>query len=337
LGILAVTVFQKGLTMNRSMSAGLSLAAVMLFFAGSLVLAQDAAAKKPEAPAANAGAKQPAAKPLSLKSPYRPLAPGVLISIDPMQKLEDTVSRHDVLSLTAIDPKFDWAKDIAFHRDVSVLQFQFKPMRMIWVDIPQPSGMMQRKLIWYMVYVVTNTGKVMHPVQNEKLPYDTVEKRELFKIETVDQPVRFTPEFLLEGHQHMAENKGFTKFYPDRVIPVAMEAIRKREDPNRKFLTTVEMCRDIAVGESFWGAATWEDTDPRIVRFSVYVFGLTNAFRWKDDPAEVKPGDPPLKGRKLYKKALKLNFWRPGDQYYEHEEEIRYGIPGGVDYEWVYK
>ena len=92
------------------------------------------------------------------------------MSIDPMRTLDETVSRHDVVGLLAVDPKFDWAKDIAFHRDVWVLKFQFKPMRMIWVDIPQPGGFMQRKLIWYMVYVVTNTGKIMHPVEDVNCP-----------------------------------------------------------------------------------------------------------------------------------------------------------------------
>ena len=110
-----------------------------------------------------------------------------------------------------------------------------------------------------------------------------------------------------------------------------------REDPNRKFLTSVEMCREIAVGETLWGVATWEDIDPRIVRFSVYVSGLTNAYQWKDEPGEYKPGESTLAGRKLYRKMLKLNFWRPGRPVFEHEEEIRYGIPGGVDYEWVYR
>jgi hypothetical protein len=324
--------------MNRSMSVGTWLAAVMWILAWSQGHGQDAAAPKaPAQPAANAVQQPPAAKPLITKSPYRHLAPGVLISIDPMRTLEETVSRHDVVGLLAVDPKFDWAKDIAFHHDVWVLKFQFKPMRMIWVDIPQPSGFMQRKLIWYMVYVVTNTGKLMHPVQDVKLPYDTFEKKELFDVKLVDQPIHFVPEFLLEGHQHMKDDEGFTKAYPDRVIPVAIDPIRLREDPARKFLTSVEMCRDIAVNESLWGVATWEDVDPRIVRFSTYVFGLTNSYRWKDEPGEYKAGESTLAGRKLYRKTLKLNFWRPGDQYFEHEEEIRYGIPGGVDYQWVYR
>jgi hypothetical protein len=288
-------------------------------------------------------AKPPAAKPPVIKSPYRKLAPGVLQTVDPMRALGESVSRHDVVALLpadsklAADPKYDWVKGVPFHQDVWVLDFKFKPVRMIWVDVPQPSGMMQRKLIWYMVYSVTNSGKVMHPVEDVPLDYETFDKKMLYQVKMEDRPVRYLPEFLLEGHQRMEDGKGFVKYYPDRVIPVALDPIRQREDPNRKFLTTVDMCRELAVGETQWGVATWEDVDPRIVRFSVYAFGLTNAYKWKDDPKEVKPGDPVGKGRKLYRKLLKLNFWRPSDPYYEHEEEIRYGIPGGVDYEWVYR
>jgi hypothetical protein len=313
--------------MNRSMCVGTWLAALTLVLACSAGYGQDAAGD----------AKQPAAKPLVLTSPYRQLAPGVLISVDPMRTLEESVSRHDVVGLLAVDSKFDWAKDIDFRRDVWVLKFQFKPMRMIWVDVPQPTGKMQRKLIWYMVYEVTNPGKVMHPVEDVKLPYETAEKKLLYEVKAVDRPVRFAPEFLLEGYQNMKDDEGFTKLYPDRPIPVAMEPIRLREDPKRKFLTSVDMCREIAVGESLWGVATWEDVDPRIVRFSVYVSGLTNAYRWTDEPGGYKPGDSAMAGRRLSRKTLKLNFWRPGDPYFEHEEEIRYGIPGGVDYEWVYR
>jgi hypothetical protein len=325
------------------MSVGTWLAAAMLVLAWSQGHGQDAApadAKEAVKPAAKEPAKpvaKPVAKPLNVKSPYRKLAPGVMISIDPMRMLEETVSRHDMVGLLAVDQKFDWAKDITFRHDVWVLKFEFKPMRMIWVDVPQPSGFMQRKPIWYMVYAVTNTGKQMHPVADVKLPYETADKKQLVDVKLVDQPVRFVPEFVLVGHQYMKDNEGFTKAYPDRVIPVAMGPIREREDPKRKFLSSVEMCRELAVGETQWGIATWEDIDPRIVRFSVYVFGLTNSYRWKDEPSEYKAGDSALAGRKIYRKVLKLNFWRPGDQFHEDEKEFRYGIPDGVDYEWVYR
>lgn len=283
------------------------------------------------------------AKPLDIqpveKNPNSPLAPGVMITIEPDVDLGDTVSRHDVVELLAVDKDFNWAKNVDFRREVWALQFKFKPVRMISVDVPQPSGMMQRKLIWYMVYSVTNTGKIMSPVKDASLPYENelANKEKTYEIKTVDKPIRFIPEFLLEGRNRMKDSDGFTKFYPDRVIPVADAAIQLREGYGQKLNTSVEMNRDIAVGQTVWGVATWEDIDPKVVRFSIYVTGLTNAYRWKDTPGEYKEGDAIGKGRKLTRKTLKLNFWRPGDEYFETEEEIRYGIPGRVDYEWVYR
>ncbi len=260
---------------------------------------------------------QPAAE----KGPFRHLAPGVLEDVDPAKQLEESFSRHDVVELLAFDPKFDWAKDVAFRRDIWALEFQFKPMRMIWIDIPQANGLMRRTLVWYMVYSVTNPGKVMHPVKDADNTYN---------VETVDKPVRFIPEFLLRSPE-------YKKTYPDRIIPLAVAPIRMREDRKRRFYTTVEMCREIAVGETVWGVVTWQGIDPRIDRFSIYVQGLTNAYRWRDTPGAYKKGDPIGTGRRLARKTVKLNFWRPGDEYFEHEREIRYGVPGGVDYEWVYR
>jgi hypothetical protein len=267
------------------------------------------------------------------------LAPGVMIAIEPSADVGETVSRHDVVELLAVDKSFDWAKNIDFRREIWALEYKFKPVRMISVDVPQPSGMMQRKLIWYMVYSVKNTGKIMVPVKEAALAYENnlADKQKVYEIKTVEKPIHFVPEFLLEGHNRLKDDEGFTKVYPDRVIPVAAAAIQTREGYGQKLLTPVEMNRDIAVGETVWGVATWEDIDPKIVRFSIYVIGLTNAYRWNDTPGEAKAGDAVAKGRQLLRKTLKLNFWRPGDEYFETEEEIRYGVPGRVDYEWIYR
>ena len=40
------------------------------------------------------------------------------------------------------------------------------------------------------------------------------------------------------------------------------------------------------MGETVWGVATWQDVDPNNVWFSVYVEGLTNAYKFSDDPAK---------------------------------------------------
>ena len=66
---------------------------------------------------------------------------------------------------------------------------------MIEVDVPQASGKMQRKLIWYMVYRVTNRGSAMQPKGTE-------DKfgRETYEVEKVQFPTRrFIPHFVLEN------------------------------------------------------------------------------------------------------------------------------------------
>jgi len=318
--------------MKRLMSGKIWLAGIVVAAGGALALAQDAA---PKAAAVPPVAKPPAAAAPAApaRTPHRPLAPGVLQRIDPSRQQDETYSRHDIMELLAVDPNFEWAKDATVRHDIWALEFQFKPMRLIWVDVPQPNDVMRKTLVLYLVYTVSNTGKVMHAVEQDNTEPKT------FKVEASERPVRlFVPEFLLASRED-------DRAYRDRVIPVAAAAIQVREDRTRRLYTTPEMTRKIGVGETIWGVATWDvdmdgtgqGIDPRIDRYSVYITGLTNAYRWKDDPSAFKVGDPPGKGRKIVYKRLKLNFWRAGDEYFPHEKEIRYGIPGDLDYEWVWR
>lgn len=254
---------------------------------------------------------------------FRQLAPGVMKVVTPEVLVEETFSRHDVVELLAVDSEFEWAKETPFRRDIWGLEFQFKVLRMIWVDIPNPeTDRMQRKQVWYLVYSVTNSEKVLSPVRQDDGTW---------KVERVARPLTFIPQFQLEVPR-------FNKVYPARLIPVAMGPIRMREDPNRRFLNTVEMSQQaIQPGETVWGIATWMDVDPRTNYFSIYVRGLTNAYRWRDEPDAFQEGDPLGKGRRLSRKTLKLNFWRPGDEFSPHEGEVRYGAPGSLDYEWVWR
>ena len=304
------------------------------WFTGSLLLTmaclQCGTAAEPAAKAATVvAAEKPyvlpevgAAKPTMVRpGPFRPMSPGTMKTIDPLREIDETVSRHDVVELLAADGKLDFAKNVAFRRDIWALEFKFKPLRMIDVDLPQPSGFMQRKPIWYLIYSISNNIKTMHPVRAEDGTYN---------IEYVDAPVHLSPGFLLHS---VSSNK----WYPERDIPAALAAIRTREDPNRAFCNMAQIPRDLKVGETVWGIATWEDIDPRTERFSIYVSGLTNAYRWSDDAGKFKTGARLGTGRHLVQKTLKLNFWRPGDEYNPTEREIRFGVPGELDYEWVYR
>ncbi len=301
--------------------------------------------------------RQPKRRP---RGPVRRLAPGVLTNIDAERQKEESVSRHDIVEIIAVDPDYSvrpWTKgrsmvkDVVFTHDIWALEFAFKPLRQIEVDVPDlETGRMVRKLVWYLVFNVRNSGKVLKRAAASDDPTDVTAE----VVET-EEPVRFIPNFVLMNWETGTQ-------YPDRYIPVAIPYIEQREDPNRPLLSTVEIAGDIPVStdeedHTLWGVATWEDLNPRMDFLSIYVSGLTNAYRW-DDAREgnryvYRPGDPLGTGRTIVRKTLQLNFWRPSDHLYEHDREIRFGHyarpfdfsrfryrPGPedqVDYRWVYR
>jgi hypothetical protein len=281
---------------------------------------------------ARSTAKRTAGKPaVDAAGRFRALAPGVEVTIPAEKDFEAVSSRHDLVEVLAADPEYGArpaanqtspAKDAKFVHDIWGLEFTFKPMRLIQVDVPSKEGRFVRKQIWYLIYRVKNSGKTLH---QSTTPDGKVSVAEIDS----PQPIRFIPEFWLESWDT-------GKAYRDRIIPVAVPEIEKREDASRRLLNadkvlpenpsrlfnTIEMEREIPASPagqdlSVWGVATWEDIDPSTDHFSLYIKGLTNAYRWEDakagePPAYVfKKGDAPGTGRKLLQKTLRLNFWRP--------------------------
>ena len=294
----------------------------------------------------------------------RTLAPGVITIVAPEREETETFSGpRELVEIVHGIPSLKWkpnlspqsetlleqARETIFRRNVWHLEFSFKPLRMISVDLPQPSGKMQRKLIWYMVYKVKNTGSHFAPAaQPDKWGHETYGTQQL------DFSTRFFPHFVLEAHE-------YKKAYLDRVIPLAAKAIQQREDPAIRLHNSVEIGKvsipvsESGVDRSVWGVATWEDVDPKTDYFSVYIKGLTNAYRFEDPEGAFNQGDPPTTGRTFTFKTLQLNFWRPGDDLHEHEDEIRFGLPvlgdkklekemldkyrleKRVDHRWIYR
>jgi hypothetical protein len=279
----------------------------------------------------------------------RQLAPGVLITIPPRLAPQDTVSTHDVVEIRA-NPTLTWnpeylatsdtlvgmSRGTKFRREVWGLEFSFKPLRMI-----EHNG----RKVWYLVYRVRNTGASLVPTAGEGGIFSAAPGQ--------GKPRRFVPEFVLESHDRAPNGQRVRKSYLDRIIPSAVAAISRRETPGRMLLNNAEMAQQTIpvssdrIDRGLWGVATWTDIDPRMDFYSVYVGGLTNAYRWEDAPGAYRPGDPPGRGRRFAKKMLQLNFWRPGDEFLQSEREIRYGVPlgnarlydvsDGVAHRWVYR
>jgi hypothetical protein len=290
----------------------------------------------------------------------RRLAPGVLTVIPPEKDEGDTFSGPRPLPelLKGIQPDvLNWkpnfspdtatlkykAERMIIRRPVWYLEFAFKPLRMIEVDIPLPSGKFVRKPVWYMVYRVKNNGYHLSPKQGH---FQLEGAGETAKVTWVDEPdafghtdfgaeqvnhtARFMPRFVLVAHDLNPQVNN--KKYLDQLVPVAVPRIQQREDPAIKLLDSVQMTTiDIPVSDenidrSVWGVVTWTDLDPRIDFFSIFIQGLTNAYQFTDDMDAFK-FDERLTGRKITPKTLQLCFWRPGDEVEHDEGELRYGMP----------
>ncbi len=295
----------------------------------------------------------------------RHYAPGVLTVIPPDQQYEETYSGPlEIVEIVKGLPETDWdpnytaksqtvfekSKLVTLRRDIWCLEFSFKPLRSLYVDIPQPSGKLQHKLVWYLVYRVRYLGGDLTPT-----PAKDHWGRITFSPSGGAHEGRyFFPRFILESHD-------FGKSYQDRIIPAAKKLIEDREVQGGKLLNTVEIGRKpipLSTADDpkeVWGLVTWEDLDPRIDFFSVFVRGLTNAYKPVDLPNVYKPGAEPGTGRDFLSKSLRLNFWRPGDALNEHEDDVFFGVPytpdfarqkeilgafglkRRLDYKWVYR
>ena len=179
-----------------------------------------------------------AARSLAQAPAPRPLAPGVLTVIPADAQQGETATGPTVIpGIVQAMPELDWtphyapktetllqrAQNVVFRRPIWCLEFAFKPLRMIDVDVPQASGKMQRKRIWYLVYRVKNNGYDLRPAGQPDKWGQTV-----FSVQEVNFPTRwFMPHLVLRSHE-------YDKEYLDRVIPSAQRAIEERERSGRK-------------------------------------------------------------------------------------------------------
>lgn len=212
----------------------------------------------------------------------------------------------------------EMAKQVRYRREIYCMEFSFKPMRQLEADLPQPDGSTKKKVIWYLVFRIRYQGLDLRPTA-EARQLGGVSYSKLYpKIAGVTRPSRYCfPMLALRSEKYEKE-------YLDRVLPSLTQTIAQREKIYSKLYNTVEITSvpvphtDTEDAEGVWGVATWEDLDPRIDFFSVYVSGLTNATHREADGTVTK-------------KVLQLNFFRPGDTIKMVEDTIRFGIPAFQD------
>jgi len=181
----------------------------------------------------------------SQELPTKPsIEPGGLNVIPPSIDYESVANRADIPELLAVLPDPDpelqdevrfrpdiWATNIRYVRDVWCLQFSFKNVRIIDVDVPNDSGSFDRKKVWYLVYRIKNLGpaelderrinsilgstvpegrEMTLPVPRDKTLFDLPRSAELeFRQQTGifspqpgnPEPIKFVPNFVLATHR----------------------------------------------------------------------------------------------------------------------------------------
>lgn len=137
-----------------------------------------------------------------------------------------------------------------------VLEFSYRPVRMIEVDIPGKG----RRMVHYLYYrVVNRSGK----------------------------PRRFVPQFTLIDDQG--------KRYDDVVLPQAVKNIQAREDPRIELLGAVNVMGMIppstkeGVDDAIYGVAVWDTLDFKADSFKIYVRGLSDGSQTVNPPDGAKP------------------------------------------------
>lgn len=268
---------------------------------------------------------------------YRKFAPGVLNEIPSQLDVRDSFSlpmtlpginaEEYALETDALDQTlYGMSKRVILYRDVYQYDYAFTGLRQIRVAVTDSDGVAKNKNYWYMIYRVRDLGETLSYEQVKKSAALNQVSHELKKGEPLPDTERFfLPRFSLEGWVYSLKDRDYQKVaFRDVVNPAVARAIRAQEDPRMPLLDGIQMSkveipkvkRESDVG--VWGVAIWEDVNPNIDYVSVFVSGLTNAYR-------IKRADDGSIG--FVRKTLQLNFWRPGDDFEEDKDRVKYGIP----------
>jgi hypothetical protein len=180
-----------------------------------------------------------------------------------------------------------------------VMEVQFKPMRMIWVELKDAAtGEMKKEPIYYMCYRAINRP-IATRIDTKTKPQNELDAAAL-------------PPYLVPAIDLVAKNGEEIKVYSDQIIPEAQKAINAFE--KREYMNSVQLVQPIPPatdGEmddsnTVYGVAMFRGLDLDMERFTIMFRGFSNGHK----SVEGSDGTPLTE-----RKTLKQEFWRPGDRF----------------------
>ncbi|WP_437223222.1 hypothetical protein SH661x_003125 [Planctomicrobium sp. SH661] len=209
--------------------------------------------------------------------------------------------------------------ELTRQNDIWMMEVQFKPMRMVFVDLPDPkTGELKQEQVWYLAW-----RSIVRPVDHR-------EGESIAPVNALDSlpgPPQFIPEFTLITYDDPSSEVP-AQILQDEILPAAMVQLRRTERaPHRN---SVQVIQDVPAPtpsdaeEQPWiyGAATWRGVDPETDFFKVILAGFTNAY-------ETRAGDDG--SPHIWRKVIVQKYARPGDRFDpNHREFLFVGEPAWV-------
>ena len=201
-----------------------------------------------------------------------------------------------------VAPSQSTGDERASQSNLWVLEVQFKSLRQVQLDLPDPkTGQKRKEIILYLLYRVVNRG-----------PGEVKEETEAPSTNTFDPevtPQLFIPEFAL-----ITQDNGPQNIYDDRLIPAAEKEIRKREQEGKTshlplgvvLKNSVKIAgaipKEAAPGmppEMYYGVAMWRGVDPAADRFTIMLSGFSNGYKLVRGPVAYQELVDRAKANKL--------------------------------------
>lgn len=183
-----------------------------------------------------------------------------------------------------------------------VLEVQYKSLRQIEVNLPDPkTGEKRKELVLYLIYRVVNRGLGEAQEDTEGPSTNTFDPE-------VTPPL-FIPEITL-----ITQDNGPQNIYDDRLIPAAEKEIRKRElganppklPPGAVLKNSVKISGVIPQEaapdmppEMHYGVAMWRGVDPTADRFTIMLSGFSNGYKLVRGPVTYQTLVDRVKAGKL--------------------------------------
>jgi hypothetical protein len=209
-------------------------------------------------------------------------------------------------------PAYAGASDLARQPDLWMMEVQFKNMRMVFVDLPDPqTGELKREQVWYLAW-----RAIVRPLENTS-PDETAPEN---VIDTLPGPRQFIPKFTLITYDD-PNTEIPDQILQDEILPAAMTQLRRVE--RTPCLNSVQVIQDVPEPISpdeeeqpwIYGAATWRGVNPDTDFFKVILSGFTNAY-------EVRKLDDETP--QVWRKVIVQKFARPGDRFDPSQREFQF-------------